>query len=323
MVKLDLKDKKILYELSKNCRIPLSVLSKKVALSREVIDYRIKKLIQNKVIIDFITEIDETKLGYNRHLIYLAFQNIDEQTEKEVIKYVTQHPFVSWTTTSTGKWSIIFDFIAKDLNQIDNLFNELGKFGELIDEYKVISQISFEHFNSKYYGFEEQIETKKTKPLSHKVDSTDLKILKILTNNARVGYVELANKLKLSPNAIKNRIKSLIQSGIIKSFFIQPNKQLLGYEQYYITLDLLNQSIEKEIISYAKSHNSINAYYRPVGIRTIELAAFVKNSGELRKIILDLRNKFGNFIKIRDTVLFYEEPKSNYLPTGVFEIKSS
>ena len=51
----------------------------------------------------------------------------------------------------------------------------------------------------------------------------------------------------------------------------------------------------------------------------MELAVFVKNSAELRKIIIDLRNLFGNIMKVHDAVLFYEEPKSNYLPTGVFD----
>ncbi|GAG48377.1 unnamed protein product, partial [marine sediment metagenome] len=41
-IKLDIKDKKILALLSVNCRIPLTQLSKKVALSRDAVNYRIK-----------------------------------------------------------------------------------------------------------------------------------------------------------------------------------------------------------------------------------------------------------------------------------------
>ena len=48
---------------------------------------------------------------------------------------------------------------------------------------------------------------------------------------------------------------------------------------------------------------------------------FVKTGeGDFFKvIILDMRNKFSDIIRIYDTVLFYEEPKSNFIPVGIFE----
>ena len=44
MTKLDLKDRKILYELDLNCRQSNSQIGKKVGLKRDVVAYRIKKL---------------------------------------------------------------------------------------------------------------------------------------------------------------------------------------------------------------------------------------------------------------------------------------
>ena len=43
MVDLDLKDRKILYELDLNCRQSNAQIGKKVGLSRKVVDYRIKR----------------------------------------------------------------------------------------------------------------------------------------------------------------------------------------------------------------------------------------------------------------------------------------
>ncbi|HLC80671.1 winged helix-turn-helix transcriptional regulator [Candidatus Woesearchaeota archaeon] len=42
-MKLDLKDKKILYELDLNSRATLNEISKKVGLSKQVVDYRVTK----------------------------------------------------------------------------------------------------------------------------------------------------------------------------------------------------------------------------------------------------------------------------------------
>jgi len=48
--KLDVKDKKILSILSANSRIPLTQLAKKVGLSRDAVNYRIKNYEKNGII---------------------------------------------------------------------------------------------------------------------------------------------------------------------------------------------------------------------------------------------------------------------------------
>ncbi len=319
MAKIDLKDLKILYELSKDCRQSLSQISKKVGLKREVVDYRIRKLVRTNIITNFITDIDETKLGYQRHLVYFAFQNVKD--EDEIINYIIKHPFVAYVTTSTGKWSVILDYIAKDLTHVNKFIDEIKTtFPNKIADYFVTSLIEFKHFNSKFYNIKGKSTQKTIKHTKHKIDKTDLKLLKILSNNARAGYVDLSKELKLSPNGIKNRINTLVNSKVIKSFSMNPNKFNLGYELYYIQLDLVNETKqqEKDLINFIKKHPRMNAYYRPLG-QGIEIIVFVENSTELRNIVLDLRNKFSKVIKIRDTMLYYAEDKGNYLPAGVFD----
>jgi len=44
MVNIDLKDRKILYELDLNCWQSLTQIGKKVGLSKEVVKYRIKRM---------------------------------------------------------------------------------------------------------------------------------------------------------------------------------------------------------------------------------------------------------------------------------------
>lgn len=321
-VKIDLKDWKILYELSKNCRLPTSQIAKRVWLSQQVVDYRIKRLVKHGIITAFMTEINIEKFGFNRHTLYLQLKKVDENKEKEIITYFINHPFLTWVVTSTGKWSIIMDVIAKDLKQVNKILNELKqKYGEFFGEYKIASQIEYMYFHSKYYGFKEEKFEKKQLTADCKIDETDLKLLKILSNNARIDFVKLSSQLGLTANAIKNRVKKLVQNGIVKAFFIEPNKTALGFEQYNIQFILENPSKEQKnkLFNYIIHHPNIHFYYKPVGYWDLEIGVFVENSGQLRKIILDLRNKFPDIIKIYDTVLFYEEPKTNIVPSGVFE----
>ena len=62
MVELDLLDKKILFELDLDSRLPVTQLAKKVRASKETVNFRLKKLVDNGYIKNFITTI------YTSHL---------------------------------------------------------------------------------------------------------------------------------------------------------------------------------------------------------------------------------------------------------------
>ena len=320
---LDLKDKKILYELSKNCRLPTSQIAKRVGLSQQVVDYRIQRFIKNHLITDFITEVNLEKLGFHRHILYLQLKNVNEQKEREILNYLIHHPFLTWITTSTGRWSIILDVIAKDLVHASHIVEEIkSKYHHFLDETKIISQLSYHYFHSKYYSFSYPFPHKKLKKQTKAIslDSLDLKLLSLLCNNAKLSFVQLSPLLHLTSNAVKNRLKKLIDQEVIKNFTIAPDKTKLGYEQYDIqfTFEQTNKEKEQRLIHYLYSHPNINFYYKPLGPWDLEVGIFVRNPGELRKILLEMRTSFPDLIKIYDTVLFYEEPKSNRVPEGVF-----
>ena len=69
-VKIDEKDRKILTLLSENSRIPLTKLTKTVKLSRDAVDYRIKRLMDKGVIVRFFPLIDFKKFGYTLYHVF-------------------------------------------------------------------------------------------------------------------------------------------------------------------------------------------------------------------------------------------------------------
>ena len=64
MGKIDLKDRKILYCLDLNSRSTLGDIGKKVDLSKNVVAYRIKRLMQMGIIRNFFTVINPFKFGF-------------------------------------------------------------------------------------------------------------------------------------------------------------------------------------------------------------------------------------------------------------------
>jgi DNA-binding Lrp family transcriptional regulator len=64
-----------------------------------------------------------------------------------------------------------------------------------------------------------------------KIDPIDLKIIKCLSRDCRASYREISSIVGLTPNAIKERINTMVCNGIIQSFIAYLNPVLFGYEK--------------------------------------------------------------------------------------------
>ena len=61
-IKLDIKDKKILYELDMDARQSISSIAKRVGLSKEVVNYRIRRMEKEGLIDGYYAIIEYSKL---------------------------------------------------------------------------------------------------------------------------------------------------------------------------------------------------------------------------------------------------------------------
>ena len=102
MVDLDLKDRKILYELDLNCRQSNAQIGKKVGLSRKVVEYRIKRMEDEGVITGYWTAINNYKLGYYVFRIYINFIDVSSKIKKDIIDYFVNNKNVWAVLTSKG-----------------------------------------------------------------------------------------------------------------------------------------------------------------------------------------------------------------------------
>lgn len=318
---MDKKDEKILTELTLNSRLPLNRLAKKVGISREVATYRLNKLIKEKVILGFYTIIDAEALGFSRYGCFFQLKGISHEKEKEFMNYLLKHDFVAYMGPIIGKWNVIFDLFAKDNEHLQEIIKEItNKIGKYLEKYSIIIMgTALESFPIKIFGSKKEIEYKKSKEI--KLDKKDSEILKILSNNSRAEYKEISEKLNMTANAIKYRIKNLEKAGIIKDYTISVDKRKLGFEFYNLQLKIIENKKETELKNFIKNNKHSIYLYRYLGNENwdLDIGLIVKNSLELREFILELREYFGDVIKIHDLYVVVEETKGDYAPSGVFK----
>ena len=56
------------------------------------------------------------------------------------------------------------------------------------------------------------------------LDKTDIRILKLLANDSRISYAEIAREVHLSRMAVRERVMKMLEEGIIERFTVQLTK---------------------------------------------------------------------------------------------------
>ncbi|MDA3836043.1 MAG: winged helix-turn-helix transcriptional regulator [Nanoarchaeota archaeon] len=317
---MDKKDEKVLVELIKNSRIPINQLAKRVGVSREVATYRISQLQKQGIIKEFYTEIDESKLGFERFGCCVQLKGISDTEEKKLINHVAKSKYVTYLGPIIGKWNFAFDIIVKSRKNLEEVLSLLFfQYKDKVKQY-VINSMPTERgfFPAKVFGsiFEEK--DKISKEIN--VAKIDLEILKLLRVNSRIEYSELSRKLKLTGNAIKYRIKNLENSGVIELYTIALDYRKINVEFYNLQIRFSEYDFAK-LKKFLREHKSVKYFYKHIGNPNwdLDLGLLVRGTKELREFLTDIRERFGESIEINEIFLVPEAIKENILPDIVFE----
>lgn len=137
--KFDKYDKAILLALNKDARQSLADLSKKSGLSRDAVRNRIKKLIHDKVILNFKPILNPPAMGYPIiNYVFISLHNPTEEQEKKFIKYMKMQKHITYVASLIGKWDFIIDIMAENPGQFNEILKNLRKnFADLIKEYEI------------------------------------------------------------------------------------------------------------------------------------------------------------------------------------------
>lgn len=323
-IKLDLKDKKILCELDLDSRKSISDIAKNVKMSKQAVEYRINNLLKEKVISNFYAVVDMYKLGYTIYRVALKFQNISLEKEQEFSDSLRKKEGVGSIITLNGKWDMAFFVLAKNIIDFEKISsNAINKYGSYISD-KFVSVITALHTFRSRYLYEDAIKKELDKVelvignemKEEKIDEGDIKILKLLSVNARTPLIEIATKSKMSPKTAKNKIKSLIGRGIICGFKTSINGDIFEYDHYkvFLYLQKSNDDREKELLSYLRKIHGVVYCTKAVGICDIEFEIKVKSVEEFYNKINQLKRDFPNLIKDYESLIILKEELINYFP---------
>ena len=321
-LKLDLKDRRIIYELDINSRQSNSKIAKKVGLSKQVVSFRIRKLIKEKIISFFYTIIDISKLGFTVHKNFLRLQNFDRKTELRFIDFLVNNPNIVWIASCDGKYDIAFGIWARDTEHLDRTIKELNKkFGQYISERQIATIIKGEYFIRDYIIKKKPSAFRESffgaVPKLSKFDDVDWKILLELGKNSRITAVDISKIINVSDDTVRDRIKKLEKSGVVRHYNIVPNESKYPYLHYKVLIGLRNLSEDKEklLTEYCRLNTNIVYIVKALGPWEFEIDMEVKNMEQFREIMMEIKTKFKDIIKDYSALNIYKVHKYNFCPS--------
>ncbi|MGV8161994.1 MAG: winged helix-turn-helix transcriptional regulator [Candidatus Nanoarchaeia archaeon] len=237
-IKLDLYDKKIIFYLSQNSRLPLSELAKKLRISIQRCKYKVDRL--KKEVLEPAPFLTYPLLNMNSYLIFapqLKQEDIDEIMNEESIYFMLQ---------SIGKYQYVLNIITDDIDTFCEKY--LGEYH--IEVLPIINTYS-DNFNP----FNLKIPPKfllKNKQIA--LDKKDYLILQHISKNSDDSLLGIQNATSIDRQTIKDRIKKMEGTNIIQKFRYGLNVFKIGSLAYILRIKVIAKN-KKLILETIRSNN--------------------------------------------------------------------
>lgn len=320
MLKIDLKDRKILYELDLNSRQSLTAIGKKVGLKKDVVSYRIKKLEDEGIIKNYYAFIDTFRLGYHMFRIYLNFQYVTPKIREEIVHYFVDYK--NSLAVHSLKTEIDLDVVVwvKDIFEFYQFWEKtLDLYEDYFSKYS-ISILTRAVIYKKSFLLDKESEEDNVLCYINcggkavEIDETDYHLLNELAVNGRIPLIELAEKLDCSSQTVNYRIKNLLKNRIIKAFRVNLDISKLDLLHHKVDIYLKDHKRKKQILNYLQDKPYIEYMNLALGWADLEPEFVVKDFNELLKILDELNTKYGNVIKKQIFWVVEKTHKIRFLP---------
>lgn len=153
----------------------------------------------------------------------------------------------------------------------------------------------------------------------------NLKLLHILSNNARVSTKELAKQINTSQQNASYKISNLTSSKTIKSFVLLADSSKFGYNNFCVFLSIkkFSKTFLNTLSKELKNYNEITAIEFLFGTYDIFLRFTTTNTSNFNKVLKEILSKYSkeitNYLILTQIVIHHYS--SDYLSRKKYDNK--
>lgn len=151
--------------------------------------------------------------------------------------------------------------------------------------------------------------------MGFQLDSLDYKILRMLSDNARRPYLEIARECGVSGAAIHQRVQKLYAMDVLKEAVTVINPSQLGYDTCaYVGLILKEPSKSNDIIEQVRKIPEVVECHFTTGQYDMFLKIYARNNEDLLRVI---QTNLSNLSDTRsETLICFKEVFKRQIPVN-------
>ena len=152
----------------------------------------------------------------------------------------------------------------------------------------------------------------------HELDELDEKILRMIVDNARIPFLEVARACGVSGAAIHQRVQKLAGLGVVKGSEFLLDAEKIGYETCaYVGIFLTSPSTFEYVVKELEKIPEVVECYYTTGQYDVLIKVFAKNNKDLLRIIHSELQPLG--LSRTETLICFKEGFRKKLPIQFIE----
>src|SRR3989344_3700007 len=125
-------------------------LAKKTGLSPDAIAYRIKKLLQEGVILKFVPVINYAALSYNIYAVLLRISGLDIKRKTILRNFLKENPHILWAVKCVGRFNMLSYICVHTTEELNQTIIQLRNIiPDTLIDYEVL--IAYEEYKYTYF----------------------------------------------------------------------------------------------------------------------------------------------------------------------------
>ncbi|MBU0765542.1 MAG: Lrp/AsnC ligand binding domain-containing protein [Bacteroidetes bacterium] len=138
------------------------------------------------------------------------------------------------------------------------------------------------------------------------LDDLDLKIITMLLRDAKIPYLEIANKLKVSLGTVHLRIKKMEAAKLIKSFTLDADFYRLGYTITAFIGLIINSKMHESVVEQMLAIDEVVELHHTTGKYHMFAKIVCEDPRALREVLINKINSIDGIDKTETTISLTE-----------------
>jgi len=148
------------------------------------------------------------------------------------------------------------------------------------------------------------------------IDNIDLKILALLSEDAKIPYTEIAKKVYVSGGTVHVRMRKMEEMGIVRGTTLNMDYSKLGYDiTAFLGIYLEKSSLYNQVVEDLKKVPEVVKIHYTTGNYSIFIKIHCRDTKHLREVLHDKIQKIEGIVRT-ETLISLEESLNRHIQLG-------